>query len=267
MITPPRPPIDEATPLDHIYPIGDIEEDQHFEDHPDPLKIANRYGIKDDDPVWLLVRAVADAERAAGATSSAITTLESARQLLEALPARIEKSAADAAKNLEADLATWGTTAAALVSARLKTMLIELMPDVERHAKSSMNGLSNIVNALSIDITSIDAKMRAAFATAQSRYRDDIADTARTLIQAELIKTKQREHRKSLLHNAVALTIAGVIGAGLFFGFMVYSGQYSPLPVYRINSNTYDVLPSQDFGLSIQKCGGQPCVLIQRAGS
>lgn len=258
-------PINEPIPSDHIFPDADGNEDPR--DRADLLQIANRYGIQQDDPVWLLVQIVADAERAAGISSSALSALEAARLALESMPARIEKSAADAGKNLEADLSTWGTTAAAIVSARLKTMLIDLMPEVERHAKSSMNALSTIVDTLSIDITSIDAKMRAAFASAQSRYRDDLSDTARNLIQAELIKTRQREHRKSLLHNAVALTIAAGLGAALFFGIMVYQGKYSPLPVYRINQDTFDLLPTDNYGLSIQKCGGKPCVLIQKSGN
>ncbi|GBR77144.1 hypothetical protein [Acidiphilium acidophilum] len=189
MITPPRYPITEPIPPDHIYEDG---QDELLEDHPDLLKIANRYGIKDDDPVWLLVQAVADAERAASGATGAIIALEAARQLLDSMPARIEESAASAAARLEGDLSTWGTTAAAIVSARLKSMLIDLMPEVERHSKASMNALSTIVDTLSLDITSIEAKMRAAFASAQSRYRDDLADTARTLIQAELVKTTRR---------------------------------------------------------------------------
>jgi hypothetical protein len=218
------------------------------------LKIANVYGITNpEDPTWLLVRAVSDAERAASGTSSAVSALESARLALDSMPDRIEKSAANASAKIEGDLAHWGTTAAAIVSARLRAMLVDLMPEVERHAKSSMNELSTIVNALSIDIGSIEAKMRAAFGSAQSRYRDDIADTARNLIQAELVKTNKREHRKSLLHNAVALTIAAGLGAGLFFGVMVYNGEYSPLPVYRINGDTFDLLPSSQYGMSIQK--------------
>lgn len=261
-------PFDDNDEPDELHAMDRALDQLDAETQSALLRVAAKYGIKDDaesDPVWLLVRAVSDAERAASDTTQAITAIEASRQLLEALPAQIEKSAADASKNLEADLSHWGTTAAAIVSARLKTMLIDLMPEVERHSKSSMTALSTIVDTLSIDIGSIDAKMRAAFASAQSRYRDDIADTARTLIQAELVKTTRREHRKSLLHNAIALTIAAGIGAGLFFGFMVYSGQYSPLPVYRINSSTFDLLPSSQYGISIQKCGGQACVLIKAA--
>jgi len=262
-------PFDHDDPEDlHVSQMDAALEQHNSETQAALLRIAAKYGIGDDaesEPVWLLVRAVADAERAASGASAAIDAIENARKTLNDLPAQIEAAGGEATRRIESDLSTWGTTAGNIIAGRLKTTMIDLLPDVEKNASVSINRLSNVADEITTKINSINGEMRSAFTSAPGQYSDELASSARELIKAGLIKEERREHRKSLLHNAIALTIAAAIGAGLFFGYLVYQDQYSPLPIYRVNKNVFDLLPTQSYGLSIQKCGGKPCVLIERA--
>lgn len=230
------------------------------------LRLAAKYGIRDDsesEPVWMLVRAVADAERAASGAASVIDAIERACKTLEALPPQIASASGEATRRIETDLSNWGAAAANIIAGRLKTMMIDLMPEVEKNAAFSINRLAIVADDISKKVDSVNTEMRSAFVSARGQYSDDLASSARSLIETGLIKEERQEHRKSLLHNAVALLIAATIGAGLLFGFMVYEGQYSPLPVFRVSKTEYDLLPTSKYDLSIQKCGGQPCILIE----